>query len=931
MKRSLFLCLLFILSLVLSLQAQECDPDVKAPAPFCIAGLVININNTGPGGTFEQPVWANDFIKSELTVDNCSTVLNYRMEVFDQTPAGAVPEAEGVTLTEVNASISSVRIWVGDEAGNWDYCETFVQLNVSTNCENDNFPPFAQCQSSKDVSLDAISGKVTVLPEVLNDGSIDNCSTNLTFGISLGTTGDIPLPSLNFSEIGTYLVTLTVADEGNNRSHCQTYVNVFDQNGNGPDCSNDLAPPIAICSEGQVFVITTISNPLVLTADFMGLQSYDNCSDLSFRIENGAPGASLPATSSLTFDETGFGIKPVTIWAIDEAGNTNHCTVDINVTTNFTKHTFDGSVFIDDGDCLMNFQQETIDGISVKVQLKVNGVTKLSRIIETGGNLLSRYWTGFSEFTPTRIGYGLAPGQSVEYAPGDQIDVEVTMWENINTICQNTYILEDITAGDNSSTHTNNFGIAVESPCPALYVDLATSFLRRCFEGTYWVNYCNYGGAKAKDATITVTFDDYLEVVSTGITPSSVDGQTYVFSVGDIASGDCGRFPVQVLVKCEAELGQTHCSNAVITHTNTCGSSYQGPELELKAECEGETVKFKVRNIGSPMEEGHHYIVIEDILMMESGTTLALLSGEEQAFSFPANGKTFRLEVDQAGDYPWAKIAGLSLEGCGRDNNGNFSTGLVTQFSEADWRPDVSVDCQVNRSSYDPNDKQAFPTGVGADKLTPPNTELEYMIRFQNTGTDTAFTVVISDQLSELLDISTVKPGASSHPYSFALGEDRLMKFTFSDILLPDSTTNEIASHGFVKFSVSQVADNPIGSLITNSAAIFFDFNEPVITNTVTHLIGINTLSGNRQLAENWLKTQVVPNPFSESTVLQIENAPAAHLDVQIFDHMGKLVRTEAMKTGQLVLHRNGLPSGMYYYTVSGKSGVVSVGKLILN
>lgn len=930
MKRSLFLFLL-VQAFFISLHAQECNPDVKAPSIGCVAGLEISINDINQDGTFAEGIWALDFIVSDLTSDNCSTNLSYRIEIYNQTPAGDVPQAEAIELTEENVGYNAVRVWAGDEAGNWDFCETFVNVENGANCETDNLAPVAKCKTALDVTLDASSGNVVVLPDSLDAGSVDNCTIALTKGLSLGGSGDNPLPSLSFSAVGTHLVSLTIADQRNNRAHCQAYINVFDEMGNGPECSEDNVPPIALCSEDQVFTITTVSNPLSLSGDFMGLKSYDNCSDLSFRIELGAASNEPPSSSSLTFDETEFGIELVTVWAIDEAGNSSHCTVEVNVMHDFTQHHFSGTVFVDEGNCEMEQAGQAISGVDVKVSLKVNGTTRLSRIFPTFGDIQARYSAFIKEYTPTRIGFGTGDN-AIDYEEGDQIDVEVILWENINTSCTNSIVFEDITAGENNSFNQQDFGVGVASPCPELYVDLATPFLRRCFENDYWINYCNYGGLSAKETEVTVTFDDYLEIVGSSIPWTSVDGQTYTFSVGEVPSGDCGRFSVKVLVKCEAVLGQTHCSEASISHSNTCESNaYQGPELELKVDCEGDNVKFRIRNIGQDMEQGHHYIVIEDILMMDGGQTLTLLNGEEQVFNLPANGATFRLEVDQDMNYPWAKTSGLSLEGCGENANGDFSRGFVTQYGESDWRPEISIDCQENRGAFDPNDKQAFPTGVGADKLTAANTNLEYMIRFQNTGTDTAFTVRIEDQLSELLDITTVKPGASSHPYSFSIDEDRKMQFRFNDILLPDSTTNEPASHGFVKFSVDQIVDNPIGSLIENTAGIYFDFNEPIITNMVIHLIGENVLSSNREIVDSGVETRVIPNPFNKSAVLSIENTSATNLEVQLFDYMGRWVRTETIQSNHHTLHRKSLSNGIYYYRVASKSGILSSGKLILN
>jgi len=57
--------------------------------------------------------------------------------------------------------------------------------------------------------------------------------------------------------------------------------------------------------------------------------------------------------------------------------------------------------------------------------------------------------------------------------------------------------------------------------------------------------------------------------------------------------------------------------------------------------------------------------------------------------------------------------------------------------------------------------------------------------------------------------------------------------FHFENILLPDSTVNEPASHGFVQFRINQLTDNPIGTVIENTADIYFDLNKAIVTNTV--------------------------------------------------------------------------------------------------
>jgi len=122
---------------------------------------------------------------------------------------------------------------------------------------------------------------------------------------------------------------------------------------------------------------------------------------------------------------------------------------------------------------------------------------------------------------------------------------------------------------------------------------------------------------------------------------------------------------------------------------------------------------------------------------------------------------------------------------------------------------DTLVYTDTLRCAIDPNDKQVQPSRPepSNSNYTQFDETLTYTVRFQNTGNDTAFTVRIEDQLAENLDWETFKPVTASHPYSATLTEDGLATFLFEDILLPDSTTNELLSHGFVTFEIRAKAD----------------------------------------------------------------------------------------------------------------------------
>ncbi|MCC7503135.1 MAG: hypothetical protein IT229_11440, partial [Flavobacteriales bacterium] len=104
-------------------------------------------------------------------------------------------------------------------------------------------------------------------------------------------------------------------------------------------------------------------------------------------------------------------------------------------------------------------------------------------------------------------------------------------------------------------------------------------------------------------------------------------------------------------------------------------------------------------------------------------------------------------------------------------------------------------------------------------------------------GTDTAFTVVVRDTLPLDLDVRTFEAGASIHPYTYSLTGDGILTFTFTNILLPDSNTNEPLSHGLVNFRLRPLFPLNLGQEITNVADIYFDFNTPIRTPDATVIV----------------------------------------------------------------------------------------------
>lgn len=165
-------------------------------------------------------------------------------------------------------------------------------------------------------------------------------------------------------------------------------------------------------------------------------------------------------------------------------------------------------------------------------------------------------------------------------------------------------------------------------------------------------------------------------------------------------------------------------------------------------------------------------------------------------------------------------------------DEGGMPTGL---FSASD---DGIVSC-----SYDPNAKRVWPAGDGPHHTVDIATDhLDFIITFQNLGTDTAQSVVVRDQLKSELDPSRLQVLGTSHPLTgIQVEPGGELVLRFEGIQLPPEEQDTAGSHGYVAFRIGVDAGLPDATAITNTAEIHFDLNAPVVTNTtLTTLIDCN-------------------------------------------------------------------------------------------
>ncbi|MCB0533130.1 MAG: T9SS type A sorting domain-containing protein [Lewinellaceae bacterium] len=472
--------------------------------------------------------------------------------------------------------------------------------------------------------------------------------------------------------------------------------------------------------------------------------------------------------------------------------------------------------------------------------------------------------------------------------------------------------------------------------CPHLTVDHTISQARPCDTTVFHVAYCNQGTTVAEEAYLEMTLDGVFAFLDSDIPPSAINGNLITFPLGDLPPGHCAGFRFSALVSCDAQAGFVACSEAHIFPDSLCvqpDSLWSGALIQATGICHNDSVVFQLKNIGSqPMQGALDYIVIEDAVLLQQGT-FELPAGGTMEIPVYANGSTMHFLAEQEPGAPGNSLPIAAVEACVGSSGATPSTGFFNQLPQNDADPFLSSLCWVITNSYDPNDKLAFPTGFSDEHFILENTELEYRIRFQNTGTDTAFRVILLDTLSAYLDPATVRPGASSHPYEFEIDGQGVLRFTFPGIRLPQEAVDAAGSQGYVDFRVAQKRGNVPGTVIENSAGIYFDFNLPVITNTTWHtvrepLILVLTDAGVASGGVGAL--QVFPNPAGTGpvTVALPDGWSGAH-QFLLIDQFGQVVRSAVFTDGKYRLERDGLSAGIYFFQVKSRGQSKFTGSVI--
>jgi len=464
-----------------------------------------------------------------------------------------------------------------------------------------------------------------------------------------------------------------------------------------------------------------------------------------------------------------------------------------------------------------------------------------------------------------------------------------------------------------------DFGV-LNTKCAAINVDVNPGRMRRCVANYGTLLVSNTGPVSVGPQTVLVKFPRYVQFKSASRPWTwSASDSTYRFQFDSLEAHSLYRISFKDSIPCTP--GITGLRQGIRAWTLNAPpictpyrANWDSSSLHVEARNDGNgLVRLRVKNVGAkemdPQQPGY-------IAVTKNGTvvwlhTVSLQAGASYDTSYQAApGDLIQFTASNTPNNPFADWVRCEL-----DAATSASPVWLMGASGGDGIPHADYSYMNIADSFDPNDKQVEPKGQTASGFLPARSTLQYTIRFQNTGNDTAFVVNVVDSLTKNLDITTFKIIGSSHPFSFLASgtvDSPVLHWTFSNINLLPKSVSELKSQGFVTFSARMRTDLAQGARIENKARIFFDFNDPIITNKTLNVVkddGIPFTSVKETILTPELR--LYPNPAQSRLHLSAPNLIGQSW--KMMDLTGRVVLEGTCRGSDAEVDLSTLRKGLYF------------------
>ena len=517
------------------------------------------------------------------------------------------------------------------------------------------------------------------------------------------------------------------------------------------------------------------------------------------------------------------------------------------------------------------------------------------------------------------------------YQTSVTIGGEARLW---NSICTPS---KTVILALSNEIQQSDFLVQNATNCAIVEVRMSTNRFSADEKSILNVKYKNIGTEKALNASAKITLMPSLTMIS-ATKPFTKNSNILMVNLGDIAPQQEGFFEISVKSPTNFVQNQAILNTISITPNPICfnNTSWNGAELQVFATCEKDSIRFGAKNIGTKVVPVNGFIIEDDVMLFTKKIITTLQPNDSTKITaLSATGKTYRLEVDQAINFPNRSMPNVTVEGCRKGGTSSFSVAYTNQFAQndADFATDIDLKEVDNGLSY--TKLSAYPRGYSTKNFIPQNQDIEYMIRYRNEGLQTDTSVYIVDTLSSFLDLTTLRMGTSNQPFTYEISDKGLLQVKFSNIKLFGNQVNKDSSELFVQFRISQKKDVALGTTITNRAAIFTSLALlPYTSENVKHNIAKDYLKikvATQEIFQPNISVEIAPNPFVEEAKITIKGLDnTTNLRLRIIDAQGRVVEDMKSDAPIFSLQKNKMTSGLYFYTIENQLGKVAAGKILV-
>lgn len=211
---------------------------------------------------------------------------------------------------------------------------------------------------------------------------------------------------------------------------------------------------------------------------------------------------------------------------------------------------------------------------------------------------------------------------------------------------------------------------------------------------------------------------------------------------------------------------------------------------------------------------------------------------------------------------------------------------------------------------YDPN----HITGSYEGKVSSSPKTINYLVEFQNLGTDTAFNVTLVDTIPNSLDIYSIKLLSSSTNNVTAMIKGQVVSFKLNQVRLTPKTLSDAKSKGFLIFSINLKNNLKAGELIENKAGIYFDYEAEVATNTTAFELTKDLVTAKLPTLKTQAPFTAYPNPSSNHLTIQTQPGQGIS-SIKFFTPTGQALIAETSNNTDFDISQ--WPSGLFLMVVT--------------